>query len=141
MSNDKQMKNKEGLRFTTSTKGEPNTDTLMTSSTATTTPHRSNSDPVPGKIHEEGDADVGVVFHNGDSTDCYKCACVYWRHGGLPENGRMYINKETVSFKGILSTKLSFNLDRQNLGWVVWLWLKMPSLQLMVGRSSYFLLC
>ena len=72
MSNDKQMKNKEGLRFTTSTKGEPNTDTLMTSSTATTknnnnnnyTPHRSNSDPVPGKIHEEGDADVGVVFHH-----------------------------------------------------------------------------
>ena len=57
MSNDK-------LRFTTSTKGEPNTDTLMTSSTATTTPHRSNSDPVPGgKFHEEGDADDGVVFH------------------------------------------------------------------------------
>ena len=105
------MKNKEGLRFTTSTKGEPNTDTLMTSSTATTT-HRSNSDPVPGgEIHEEGDADDGVVFHNGNSADCYKCACVYWRHGSLPENGRMYINEETVSFKGILSTKLSFNLD------------------------------
>ena len=103
------MKSTEGLRFTTSTKGEPNTDTLMTSSTATTynkntTPHRSYSDPVP-------DADDGVVFHDGNSADCYKCACVYWRHGSLPENGRMYINGESVSFKGILSTKLSFTLD------------------------------
>ena len=124
--NDKD-KSKEELQFSPSTKiNEPNVDSLMTSSTAKNTLHkRSNSDSVVPRDANKLLADkIGIVFHgdrrkdtNNNTADYkFKCACVYWRHGfSLPENGRLYLTSDTLSFKGIVGTKLSFHLNEINL--------------------------
>lgn len=119
---------KEALRFTASTKPEPKADTLMTSSTTSPSTskaapsrtesephvritHHSSSDPTPG---DHGQSDDGVdddnciVFHKDRDL---KFGSVYWRHGfSLPENGRMILTGQTLSFKGIIGTKISFDL-------------------------------
>mmetsp|Transcript_29015 Transcript_29015/g.61761 ORF Transcript_29015/g.61761 Transcript_29015/m.61761 type:complete len:307 (+) Transcript_29015:128-1048(+) len=119
---------KEALRFTASTKLEPKADTLMTSSTAskaalsrtaseplakpTHITQRSSSDPAPddrGQFDDGVDGDKCIVFHKDNDL---KFGSVYWRHGfSLPENGRMLLSGGTLSYKGIIGTKLSFDLN------------------------------
>lgn len=67
-------------------------------------------------------APSGEKTHSDDSDDDnaepeiishikYKIGAVYWRHGfSLPENGRIKLSNDELSFKGILGTKLSFDL-------------------------------
>jgi len=104
---DKPEAKKERPRFTDTTKAEPKNDSLMTSSTAD--PNRS-SDPVPGEDEQtQGvrDSDKGIVFHRSS----WKCGVVYWRHGfSLPENGRMKIKGDALTFKGIVTSK-AFQLN------------------------------
>ena len=64
------------------------------------------STDMPSKLDDE-DSD-GADFHKGVD---YKFASVYWRHGfSLPENGRIFLGSRTISFKGIIGTRLSFRL-------------------------------
>ena len=104
---DKPEAKKERPRFTDTTKAEPTNDSLVTSSTAD--PNRS-SDPVPGEDEQtQGvrDSDKGIVFHRSS----WKCGVVYWRHGfSLPENGRMKIKGDALTFKGIVTSK-AFQLN------------------------------
>ena len=124
--------------FSESTKPEPaqHKHTLQTSSTTTKppSPSRTTSDPIGSAPHnithrggsdpgnastgagggddEDNGSDHGITFHKSND---YKFGCVYWhRHGfslPLPENGRMKLTGDTLTFKGIIGTKISFPLD------------------------------
>lgn len=130
--------NEGGVQFTDSTNAEPKGDSLMTSSTAmpskaaasrtTSAPRgkgahiaqRSGSDP--GSSNDPAVADGGELDDDDESSENgvvlhkskdYRFGAVYWRHGfSLPENGRIKISGQTLSFKGIIGTKLYFDLGK-----------------------------
>mmetsp|Transcript_36029 Transcript_36029/g.58737 ORF Transcript_36029/g.58737 Transcript_36029/m.58737 type:complete len:320 (-) Transcript_36029:1517-2476(-) len=105
-----------GVKFTDSTKPVPKKDSLMTSST-THISQRSSSDPGTGdrgEIDDDESGDNGIVFHISND---YKFGAVYWRHGfSLPESGRMLLSGQTLSFKGMRGTRLSFDLGNVDIG-------------------------
>ncbi|KAL7551969.1 hypothetical protein ACHAWF_015176, partial [Thalassiosira exigua] len=71
----------------------------------------------PGRSMDVDDAE-GVVFHK---TDKYKFAAVYWRPFSLPENGRMTLRGEALTFKGIVGTRLTFDLAKAAAEKTSWL--------------------
>ena len=101
-----------GLRFTASTKVPPTNDTLQTSSTRAATNTNSIDDDHDNNTSAD-DNNNGVTFHNTKNNNSKKFAVVYWRNGlSLPESGHLLLtNTGTLTYKGMVGTKLSFNLD------------------------------
>jgi len=103
------------MRFTTSTQVAPKNDTLQTSSTRAATNTNSIDDDHDNNTDDNNN---GVTFHNNKNNNSKKFAVVYWRNGlSLPESGHLLlaINSGTLTYKGIVGTKLSFNLDDVDL--------------------------
>jgi hypothetical protein len=110
----KEKEKKDGLRFTASTKVAPTNDTLQTSSTRGTNTNSIDND----HDNDTDDNNNGVTFHNTKNNNSKKFAVVYWRNGlSLPESGHLLLTNTigTLTFKGMVGTKLSFNLDDVDL--------------------------
>ena len=110
MSSKEKEKDKDGLRFTASTKVAPPNDTLQTSSTRGTNTNSIDND----HDNNTDDNNNGVTFHNTKNNNSKKFAVVYWRNGlSLPESGHLSLTNTTgtLTYKGMVGTKLSFNLD------------------------------
>ena len=107
-------KKKDGLRFTASTKVPPTNDTLQTSSTRAATNTNSIDDDHDNNTDDNNN---GVTFHNTKNNNSKKFAVVYWRNGlSLPESGHLSLtNTGTLTYKGMVGTKLSFDLDDVDL--------------------------
>ena len=114
MSSKEKEKDKDGLRFTASTKVPPTNDTLQTSSTRGTNTNSIDNDHANTSTD---DNNHGVTFHNTKNNNSKKFSVVYWRNGlSLPESGHLLLtNTSTLTFKGMVGTKLSFNLDDVDL--------------------------
>ena len=109
-------KKKDGLRFTASTKVAPKNDTLQTSSTRGT--NTNSIDDHHDNTTSTDDNNNGVTFHNTKNNNSKKFAVVYWRNGlSLPESGHLSLTNTTgtLTYKGMVGTKLSFNLDDVDL--------------------------
>ena len=106
-------KKKDGLGFTASTKVAPTNDTLQTSSTRGTNTNSIDDD----HDNNTDDNNKGLTFHNNKNNISKKFAVVYWRNGlSLPESGHLSLtNTGTLTYKGMVGTKLSFNLDDVDL--------------------------
>lgn len=114
MSSKEKEKDKDGLRFTASTKVAPTNDTLQTSSTRGMVTNSIDNDHANTSTD---DNNHGVTFHNTKNNNSKKFSVVYWRNGlSLPESGHLLLtNTSTLTFKGMVGTKLSFNLDDVDL--------------------------
>ena len=66
--------------------------------------------------NDDESSHTGIIFHKEKDND-FKFTALYWRHGiVVPENGRFRLhNDKELSFKGLIGTKLSFDVERMEI--------------------------